>query len=386
MEAAAPRSLSSAVRAPKIQGSSGGGAPSAARPPSSRPKNARRMPNPSPLRELTLARVRAFVREPEALFWTFGFPIMMALGLGIAFREAPVQKAVVGVERGSVAERYAGPLRQAADVDLRILSPDSAEQALRKGEVGVLLAGRDTLVYRFDPGRSESSVARLTADRVVQQAAGARPAVATLDDRDRRAGGRYIDWVLPGLIGMNLMSTGMWGMGFGLVQMRQKKQLKRMASTPMRKRDFMLAQILGRMAFLLFEVPPVVLFAWLAFGVKVQGSLLALTLVTLLGAMTFAGVGLLASTRARTIEGLSGALNLVMFPMFVLSGVFFTASRFPDAIQPFIQALPLTALNDALRAVYNDALPVTAFMGEIAILLAWMVGSFLLSVRYFRWQ
>ena len=344
------------------------------------------MANPSPLRELTLARIRSFVREPEALFWTFGFPIMMALGLGIAFREAPVQKAVVGVERGSVAERYAAPLRQAADVDLRVLSADSAERALRKGDVAVLLTGRDTLVYRYDPGRSESSAARLTADRVVQQAAGARPAVSTIDDRERQAGGRYIDWVLPGLLGMNLMSTGMWGMGFGLVQMRQKKQLKRMSSTPMRKRDFMLAQILGRLAFLLFEVPPVVLFAWLAFGVEVQGSLLLLTLVTLLGAMTFAGLGLLSSTRARTIEGLSGALNLVMFPMFVLSGVFFTASRFPDAIQPFVQALPLTALNDALRAVYNDALPLTAFMGEIAILLAWMVGSFLLSVRFFRWQ
>ncbi|HEX6912391.1 MAG TPA: hypothetical protein VF142_18445 [Longimicrobium sp.] len=183
------------------------------------------MPDPGPLRELTMARIRSFIREPEALFWTFGFPIMMALGLGIAFREAPVPKAVVGVERGSVAERWAAPLRQAADVDLRVLSADSAERALRKGDVAVLLTGRDTLVYRYDPGRSESSAARLTADRVVQQAAGARPAVSTIDDRDRQAGGRYIDWVLPGLIGMNLMSTGMWGMGFGLVQMRQKKQI-----------------------------------------------------------------------------------------------------------------------------------------------------------------
>lgn len=344
------------------------------------------MANPSALRELTLARVRSFVREPEALFWTFGFPIMMALGLGIAFREAPVQKAVVAVERGSAAERYAAPLRQAADVELRLLSPDSAEQALRKGDVAVLLTGRDTLVYRYDPARAESNAARLTADRVVQRAAGARPAVATIEDRDRRRGSRYIDWVLPGLIGMNLMSTGMWGMGFGLVQMRQKKQLKRITSTPMRKRDFLLAQILARLAFIALEVPPIVLFAWLAFGVTVQGSFLALTLITLLGAMTFAGLGLLASTRARTIEGLSGAMNLVMFPMFVLSGVFFTASRYPDAIQPFIQALPLTALNDALRAVYNDGLPLASYAGELAIMLAWMVGSFLLSIRWFRWQ
>jgi ABC-2 type transport system permease protein len=344
------------------------------------------MHGPSPLRELTLARIRSFVREPEALFWTFGFPIIMAIGLGIAFRERPADRAAVGVERGSIAERYAPALARSDEVELTIISADSADRAIRKGDIAVLLAGRDALTYRYDPARAESRSAQLIADRVVQRAAGSTDPVPSIHDRERRAGGRYIDWVIPGLIGMNLMSTGMWGMGFGLVQMRQKKQLKRMSSTPMRKRDFLLAQILARLAFIALEVPPIVIFAWLAFGVKVQGSLLALTLITLLGAMTFAGLGLLASTRARTIEGLSGAMNLVMFPMFVLSGVFFTASRYPDVIQPFIQALPLTALNDALRAVYNDGLPLASYAGELAIMLAWMVGSFLLSVRWFRWQ
>ena len=344
------------------------------------------MSSPNALRELTLARIRSFVREPEALFWTFGFPIIMAVGLGLAFRDRPAERAMVAIERGSVAERYAPALARSPDVELSILSADSADRAIRKGDVAVLLAGRDALTYRYDPARAESRSAQLIADRVVQRAAGATDRVPSIHDRERRPGGRYIDWVIPGLIGMNLMSTGMWGMGFGLVQMRQKKQLKRMSSTPMRRRDFMLAQILARLSFLALEVPPVVLFAWLAFGVAVQGSLLALALVTLVGAMTFAGLGLLASARARTIEGLSGALNLVMFPMFVLSGVFFSASRYPDAIQPFIQALPLTALNDALRAVYNDALPFTAYAGELAILAAWMAASFVLSVRWFRWQ
>lgn len=338
------------------------------------------------LRELTLVRIRTFVREPEALFWTFGFPIIMALGLGIAFRERPAEKVAVGVERGSVAERYLPALRRSPEVDVRLLSPDSAERAVRKGDVGVLLAGRGQLVYRYDPARAESRSAQLVADRVVQRAAGATPRVATIDDPERRPGGRYIDWVIPGLIGMNLMSTGMWGMGFSLVQMRQKKQLKRMSSTPMRRGDFLLAQILARLAFIALEVPPIVLFAWLAFGVDVRGSLALLALVVTLGAMAFAGIGLLASTRARTIEGVSGVLNLVMLPMFVLSGVFFPASRYPGPLQPFVQALPLTALNDALRAVYNDALPLAAFAGEIGILAAWMAASFLLSLRWFRWQ
>ncbi|WP_420128106.1 hypothetical protein [Longimicrobium sp.] len=185
------------------------------------------MHGPSPLRELTLARIRSFLREPEALFWTFGFPIIMSIGLGLAFRERPAERAVVGIERGSVAQRYAPALQASPEVELKIFSPDSAERAIRKGDVAVLLAGRDALTYRYDPARAESRSAQLVADRVVQRAAGATDRVPTIQDRERRPGGRYIDWVLPGLIGMNLMSTGMWGMGFGLVQMRQKKQILR---------------------------------------------------------------------------------------------------------------------------------------------------------------
>ncbi|HEX8363484.1 MAG TPA: ABC transporter permease [Longimicrobium sp.] len=340
----------------------------------------------SPLRELMMARVRSFLREPEALFWTFVFPILMAVGLGIAFREQPAQRAAVGVERGSAAERFLPALRGAREVEVRVLEPAAAERALRTGEVAVVLAGTDAVVFRYDPGREESRVARLLADDALQRAAGATRPVATRDDGERRAGGRYIDWVIPGLVGLNLMSTGMWGLGFGLVQMRQKKQLKRLVSTPMRRGDFLAAQMAARLCFLLLEVPPLVIFAWLAFGVKPQGSLLLLGALVFLGALTFAGIGLLAASRARTIEGVSGVLNVVMLPMFVLSGVFFSSARYPAALQPVIQALPLTALNDALRAVYNEGQGVAAVAPEAAILLAWTAGAFLLAMRIFRWQ
>jgi len=340
----------------------------------------------SPLRELVLTRIRAFLREPEALFWTFVFPILMAVGLGVAFREKPADRAAVGVQRGTAAERWLATLRASPDLKVTVLDDSAAERALRKGEVAVLLAGRDRLVYRYDPARDESRVARLLADRAVQAGAGGTRPVATAEDRERQPGSRYIDWVIPGLIGLNLMSTGMWGIGFGLVQMRNKKQLKRLVSTPMRKRDYLLAMILARLVFIVLEVPPIVLFAWLAFGVVVRGSLLALAGVTLLVAMTFSGLGLLAASRARTIEGVSGILNVVMLPMFVLSGVFFSSSRYPAVMQPFIRALPLTAANDALRAVYNDALPVTAFWPALAIVAAWMVLSFVAALKLFRWQ
>jgi ABC-2 type transport system permease protein len=340
----------------------------------------------SPLRELMVARVRGFLREPEALFWVFGFPILMSLGLGLAFREKGPERAAVAVERGSVAERWMPALRAARELDVKVLDAEPAAQALRKGSVAVVLGGSRELVFRFDPARPESRVARLLADAAVQRGAGGVRPVAVAEQPERTPGSRYIDWVIPGLIGMNLMSTGMWGIGFDIVQARQRKRLKRLISTPMRKRDFMLAQILARLVFIAIEVPPIVIFARLAFGVRVAGSVAALSAVVILGAMTFSGLGLLASSRAKTIEGISGILNLVMMPMFVLSGVFFSAARYPTVVQPVIRALPLTALNDALRTVYNDGLPLSAATVPLLILTAWMVACFAAALRLFRWQ
>jgi ABC-2 type transport system permease protein len=339
-----------------------------------------------PLRELVWMRLRTFLREPEALFWTFGFPVILAIGLGLAFGDPPRVVAEVAVERGSSAERWTRTLRASPELRVRVLPPDSAARALRTGEVAVVLRGRDTLTFQYDPGREESLAARLLADQAVQRAAGGTRPVAVREDRERRRGARYIDWVIPGLIGLNLMSTGMWGIGFGVVQMRQKKQLKRLVSTPMRRRDYLLAQILSRLVFVALEVPPIVLFAYLAFGVRVEGGWAALAVVVLTGAMAFAGMGLLAASRARTIEGVSGLLNLAMLPMFVLSGVFFSARRYPESLQPLVQALPLTALNDALRGVYGEGAPLPALGGELLILAAWMAASFFLALRWFRWQ
>lgn len=338
------------------------------------------------LKELILLRVRSFLREPEALFWTFGFPILMAIGLGLAFRDRPAEPSLVGVERGSVGERYADALRGEPDLRVTVLGAEEAARKLRRGEVALVLAGTDSLVFRYDPARPESQVARLMADRAVQAAGGATRPVAVMEDRERQPGSRYIDWVIPGLIGLNLMSTGMWGIGFGIVTMRQKKQLKRLAATPMRRSDFLVSQIVARLGFLILEVPPIILFAWLAFGVEVRGSLLDVALVVLLGTAAFGGLGLLASSRARTIEGVSGIINVVMLPMFILSGVFFSSKRFPEVLQPFIQALPLTALNDAMRAVYNDGLSLASVPIPMAILAIWTLASVFLALRLFRWQ
>ena len=340
----------------------------------------------SPLRELVLLRLRTFLREPEALFWTFVFPILMAIGLGLAFQDRPDEPVAVAVERGGVAEGYREVLEDDPEIEVELLTPGEAARALRTGEVALVLGGEAGLVYRFDPNRPESRAARLLVDRAVQRSAGGTRPVEVDEEPERQPGSRYIDWVVPGLIGLNLMSTGMWGIGYGIVYMRQKRQLKRLIATPMRRSDFLLAQIVARLAFLLLEVTPIVVFAWLVFDVRVRGSLLSLSLVVLLGAMTFSGIGLLASARAATIEGVSGIMNVVMLPMFILSGVFFSAKRFPDALQPVVQALPLTALNDALRAVYNEGLPLHAAAPDLVVLAAWALGTFALALRWFKWR
>jgi len=341
----------------------------------------------SAIRQLALLRIRSFIREPEALFWTFGFPILLTLGLGLAFREVPVPSPLpIALVEGSAAERYREALDRAPEVRLIVLGAVEAEIALRRGEVPLVLAGSDGLVFRFDSARAESREARLLVDRIVQTDAGGTRPVSVQEDPERLPGGRYIDWLVPGLIGLNLMSTGMWAIGFGIVFMRQKKQLKRLLATPMRRGDFLLGNILARLGFLVLEIPPIVLFAWLVFGVEVTGSLFALLVLVVLGAFTFAGLGLLASSRARTVEGVSGINNLIMLPMFVLSGVFFSSSRFPEQMQPIIGILPLTALNDGLRAIYNDGAGLTSIPFEVGILAAWTGATFSLALWLFRWQ
>ena len=184
-------------------------------------------------------------------------------------------------------------------------------------------------------------------------AAGGRPRRSAGESRReamQEPGGRYIDFLVPGLLGMSLMGGGLWGVGFVTVDMRIRKVLKRFLATPMRKSDFLVGILISRLLFLVPEVLVLLLFARLAFGVVIQGSLLAVVVLILLGALTFAGIGLLVASRARTLEAVSGLMNLVMLPMWVLSGIFFSSERFPEAMQPFIKALPLTPLIDALRS------------------------------------
>jgi ABC-type multidrug transport system permease subunit len=339
-----------------------------------------------PLIELTSVRTKEFLRETEALFWVFGFPLLLALALGFAFRSKPPDRIPVGVVDGQAAKQRIQALAQSPALLPRLFSAQEGREALRRGKISLLIEGDAAPVYGYDPTRPDARTARVEADDALQTAAGRRNVFASHDLKVQEQGSRYIDFLVPGLLGMNLMGTGMWGMGFTIVNARMKKLLKRLVATPMRKSHYLIAQFLSRLIFLVLEVTILVAFGWIVFHVRVNGSIALLAFLCLLGGFTFAGVGLLVASRARTLEAVSGMMNLVMMPMWLCSGVFFSYERFPDSAKPLIRALPLTALNDALRGVMNDAAATSAILPQIAILLAWGLITFVAGLKIFRWQ
>jgi ABC-type multidrug transport system permease subunit len=237
----------------------------------------------------------------------------------------------------------------------------------------------------FDPNRPEAVLARNAVDNVVLRRRVPNLA-APVERKVEEPGGRYIDFLIPGLIGTNLMGGGLWGVGFVVVDMRVRKLLKRFLATPMRRTDFLLALMLSRLIFTLIEIVLLLTFAYFVFDIRLRGDPTAFAFLVLLGGLAFAGVGLLVASRAETIETVSGLMNAVMLPMYLFSGVFFSSDRFPAEIQPIIQVLPLTALNDGLRAVMNDGAGWSAAAGPALILTLWGAASFALAFRLFRWR
>jgi ABC-2 type transport system permease protein len=347
----------------------------------------------APLIELTSCRMREFLREPEAVFWVFAFPLLLAIALGFAFREKPPDKIPIGVV-GSTATSASSAAATATSTALarspvllpKVFSLAAGREALRTGRISLLIDPGPPVVFRFDETRPDSRIARLEAGDALERAAGRADRIAVKEERVTERGARYIDFLIPGLLGMNLMGTGIWSFAFSITTARNRKILKRLIATPMRKTDYLLSQVFARLGFLLVELVVLVGFGWIFFGVGVRGSLLLMLVTCFVGAMAFCGMGLLIASRVSTIEGASGLANLVMMPMWLLSGVFFSYERFPERALPFIRALPLTALNDALRAVMNEARPWTAVAPQLAIVAAWGLVCFVVALKIFRWR
>jgi len=338
--------------------------------------------------QLITVRFKEYLREPEALFWSFGFPILLAIGLGIAFRSKPADLVHVAVTRGdSSAASLADAIRRDPGLAVEVVSADSAAQALRTGRVALVVSGSARNVqYKFDDTRPDARAARLMVNDAIQRGAGRTDVLGTSDEHLRERGSRYIDFVVPGLLGMTIMGGGIWGLGYSIVDQRRKNLLKRLVATPMSRAQYLLSYVISRLVMLAIEAGVLIGFSVLLFGVPMRGSIPSMVVIIVLSALAFGGLGLLIASRSQTIEGVSGMMNLAMLPMWVLSGVFFSSENFPHVIQPFIKALPLTAANDALRANMLQGAGLSQLWAPMAILLAWMVVCFTVALRIFRWR
>ena len=338
---------------------------------------------------LLMARMLELKREPEVVFWVFIFPLLLALGLGIAFRNKPGDAVSVAIVTGP-AQSAQSLLARSPQHDLfkvQVLETNAARQGFRLGKFDLVIepGANGGFAYRYDPARPESVLARAEVNEAIQSAAGRKDAVATTAVTSSEPGSRYIDFLIPGLLGMNLMNSGMWGIGFALVDMRQRKLLKRFVGTPMRRGDFLLALASSRLILMIIEVGLLLAFGALFFHLRVLGSIAAIALIAAIGSLTFGGVGLLTASRAQKIESVSGLINLVMMPMWIFSGVFFSYERFPAVIHPLIKALPLTALNDALRASILEGTPILHQWPRLLVMVLWGGISFALALKWFRW-
>ncbi len=337
----------------------------------------------SSLVQLTLVRFRLFLREPEAIFWIFIFPILLAVGLGIAFRNRPADVLQVGATTAKLTRSLAADKSLSAST----LEEAAGRHALATGSILLLAIERSTgVVYEYDDTNPDARTARLIADRAVQTAAGRREAVHVDNQLVHETGARYIDFVVPGLLGMNLMSSAIWGLGFAIVEARQKKLLKRLVASPMPRWQYLASFLLSRLVMLVIEVAAFLGFARFVFGVPFRGPLWQLGVLCILTSLSFAALGLLVSSRAKTMEAASGLMNLVMLPMWILSGVFFSATRFPAVIQPFVRALPLTAAIDSIRGNMLQGLGLHQMVVPVLTLLAWLIVPFTISLRIFRWK
>lgn len=337
--------------------------------------------------ELTRIRILLFLREPEAIFWVFFFPLVLAAVLGFAFRKTEVEPSRVGMLAGESAEEMMRSLEGAENLQLELVATlDAAEMMLRKGTLDGLIEPTDPPSLRFDPNRPEAEITRLRLLRALDGSRGDEVDAQLRLEPKAEIGSRYIDFLFPGLLGMNLMGTGMWTIGFAVADMRQRKVLKRLLVTPMNRASFLFSFLLSRLVYLVLEIVALVGFAMWVLDVPQRSNFLGFGLLCLLGAFVFSGLGLLAVSRTRTIQGASGIINFMMMPLWLFSGVFFSYERFPEAFHPLCAALPLSALNDGLRAMMLDGQSLWAVAPQLLILAIWGLLAFFVALKIFRWE
>lgn len=342
----------------------------------------------SSLFQLCLSRLREFIRQPDVIFWTYGFPLLMLLAMGLAFRNtgpAPIAIDVIGPRADAVATLLNKPPNRLAIVG----DPIEWKKRLQSGKTSVVVVTSEEegrFEFWSEPSRAESQLARATVEAALLRERSPASALQITDARLDEVGTRYIDFFVPGMLALNLMGGGLWGVGYVIVDMRIRKLLKRLMATPMKRWHFLLSVVIVRLLFSVCEVAVILLFSYFAFGVVCRGSLLELSVVMTIGGATFGGIGLLLASRVKSAQAIGGLMNLIMLPMWIVGGVFFSSERFPDQIQPVLKSLPFVAMVDSLRAIMMDGESIRTLAVPIAVMTVWGVVCTVIALKIFRWR
>lgn len=335
-----------------------------------------------PIAHLVFDRYREFVREPGVLFWTFGFPILLVIVLSIAFRGSEPEPATVAVVAGAGAEELAARLEASDALRTITLDDEAARAALMRGQASLVVTPGEPPRFLADPSRPESALVIAAARDALHDG----PAPNHEIERVTVRGERYVDFLVPGMIGMTLLNGGAWGVGYGLILMRTRKLLKRLCATPMKRAHLLAAYLIFRLLVSFVEAGILLGVGVFVFGTPFAGDVFSLIGLVTLSAFSFGGLGLLCATRAENPQSGNGYVNLATLPMLLVSGVFFSAKNFPAWLQPVIDVLPLTAFNDALRAILNDGASLPSLGFESAVLASWGIACFFVALRVFKWS
>ena len=357
-----------------------------------------KMPNPFALlwRQFKI-EWRLYVRDRAAMFWTFAFPLLMLFGFGVIFRsDGSPALTLVRIAPAHETARDQAFLKALKEARLNVVTLDAkqAEERWQKGETTAQIesVGNGYRIHLNSYLLAQGQVVALAANQAflvaqarVSGAAEPERIPMVIESPGHAHATNYAAFLVPGLLGLNLLSTGLFAVGMVTVAYREKGKYRRLAVTPLPKWVFLAGQILQRVTSVLLQTLLLLLAAWLGFDITNQGSYVVFTMLIVFGTATFIAMGFALSSFASTVETYGAVSNLAFFPMMLLSGVYFRLDSAPQWIQKSVLILPLSPFLRALRAVYNDGATLQDHVAGLTILAAWAVLSFVFAVKRFRW-
>ncbi len=335
---------------------------------------------------LVLARNKEFYRDRTALFWNIAMPFLIVLGFAFGLSGGPQTLFKVGVYGDSLVDATQGERPVLLDLDyvesIPVTDLTAAIAKVERHRLDMLLD------LTADPPRYWINDQSSKGDLLARVLLGA-PAAATHAPQAMPVSGKavsYVDWLIPGMLGMNMMFSCLYGVGYIVVRYRKNGVLRRLSATPISVLEFLLAQILSRLLVVMAVTLVVYLGIDLFVDFSMYGDYLLLATIFVVGAFCLIALGLIVSSRLRNEEVADGLLNVQAWSMMFLSGVWFSLEGSPASIQRLADCLPLTHIVSAARTVMLDGAGWLAVAPQLAILLGMTVLFLAIAVALFRWE